>query len=123
MSTITKIYQGRQPVRRHFLGEWLEARHLSVSDLLALLNDDERSMDLPRVDKSQVYRWLRGQMPQSAMQARLAAALELDDPGSLLRHPDDDWFAEFFAGRSRDEIHRMKLMLEAAFPRLSRDRA
>jgi hypothetical protein len=96
---------------------------MSVPDLLALLNDDERSMELPRVDKSQVYRWLKGQMPQAAMQARIAAALEMEDAASLLRHPDDDWFAEFFSGRSRDEIHRMKLMLEAAFPRRDQERA
>lgn len=54
---------------------------------------------------------------------RIAAALEMEDAASLLRHPDDDWFAEFFSGRSRDEIHRMKLMLEAAFPRRDQERA
>lgn len=74
-------------------------------------------MDLPRVDKSQVYRWLKGQMPQAAMQVRIAAALEMEDAGSLLRHPDDDWFIDFFSGRSRDEINRMKLVLEASFPK------
>lgn len=93
---------------------------MGAPELLAVLNDPERSMDLGAIDKSQVYRWVKGQMPQPAMQARLAGALGLDDPASLLRHPDDDWFIEFFSGRSRDEIRRMKLALEAAFPRLEK---
>lgn len=89
---------------------------MSVPDLLKLLNDDERSMDLPRIDKSQVYRWLKGQLPQPTTQRRLAEALGLDDPADLLRPPLDDWFVQFFAGRSADELERLRQMLEAAFP-------
>lgn len=97
----------------------MEHRGVTVSRLLELLNDDERSMDLPRVDKSQVYRWQKGQMPQPAMQRRVAEALGLDDPADLLRSPLDDWFARFLRGRSQDELQRIKTILEASFPRRS----
>lgn len=42
---------------------------------------------------------------------------EMENPGDLLRDPLDDWFAKFFSDRNRDEMERMKQMLEAAFPR------
>lgn len=89
---------------------------MSVPDLLAALNDDERSMDLPRVDKSQVYRWIKGQLPQAPMQQRLAQALELNEPEDLLRQPEDDWFVQFYMHRSAEERARLRKMLEAAFP-------
>ena len=98
----------------------MDARGITVPDLLVALNDPERPMELKETDKSQVYRWLKGQMPQPSAQRRLAAALSLDDPGILLRDPIDDWFARFFEDRDRDELERMKTMLEAAFPRLRR---
>lgn len=88
---------------------------MTVPDLLRALNDDERSMHLPRVDKSQPYRWLKGQLPQAPMQKRIADALELDDPSDLLRSPIDDWFAKFFRDRSDEEKARARRVLEAAF--------
>lgn len=84
-------------------------------DLLEALNDPERMSDLPIIDKSQVYRWLKGQMPQPAQQKRIADAIE-QEPEDLLRHPLDDWIARFFSDRSTDEKERAKQMLEAAFP-------
>jgi len=116
MTDVPSIHQGKTPIRRHFIKEWMENQGVSVSDLLALLNDDERSMDLPRVDKSQVYRWQKGQMPQPAMQKRVADALGLEDEADLLRPPEDDWFVKFFSERSKEELERARAMLEAAFP-------
>lgn len=115
MSEITRIHAGKQPIRRHFIGEWLEAKGIKPMELLDALNDPERMSDLPIIDKSQVYRWLKGQMPQPAQQKRIAEALN-QQPEDLLRHPIDDWIARFFANRSREEKERMKQMLEAAFP-------
>jgi hypothetical protein len=117
MSEPTKIHSGKEPVRRHFIKEWMEHLDVSVTDLLTALNDDERAMDLPRVDKSQVYRWQKGQMPHPAMQKRIADALGREDPSELLRPPLDDWFVQFFMDRSAEERERMRKMLEVAFPK------
>jgi len=117
MGNVSKIHQNKQPVRRHYIGEWLQARGLSPMDLLAALNDPERSMEFGEVDKSQVYRWLKGQLPQPAMQLRIAEALGLDSAGDLLREPDDDWIIHFFKDRDEEEIARMKILLETAFPK------
>lgn len=116
MPNVSKIHQDKQPIRRHFLAEWLEKREMSAMDLLNALNDPERSMDFNAIDKSQVYRWLKGQLPHPQMQLRIVEALGLDDAGDLLRSPEDDWFNQFFKDRTEDEIERMKQMLEAAFP-------
>ncbi|MAU20648.1 MAG: hypothetical protein CMH13_08960 [Martelella sp.] len=118
MPNVTRIHKDKQPIRRHYIAEWLEARDMSPMELLAKLNDPERPMDLAEVDKSQVYRWLKGQLPHPAMQARIAGALDLeDDPSRLLRSPDIDWMTHFFEGRSREEVERIRATLEAAFPK------
>lgn len=91
---------------------------MTPPELIEILNDPDRwGDDYKPIDKSQVYRWLKGQMPQAAQQVRIARALEMENPGDLLRDPLDDWFAKFFRDRNRDEMERMKQMLEAAFPR------
>lgn len=113
---ITRIHQSKQPIRRHFLNEWLASKGLKPADLVEMLNDPDRSMDLEEIGKSQVYRWLGGQLPQPATQLRLADALGIE-PEALLRHPDDDWVARFMDGRSQDEINRIKATLENAFPK------
>lgn len=117
MTKIEKIHQGKQPVRRHYIAEWLEHRGLSAMDLLELLNDPDRSSEYAALDKSQVYRWIKGQLPQAAMQARIAAALGLPDPAKLLMPPEMDWMNEFFQDRSTEELSRMRAILEAAFPK------
>lgn len=96
---------------------------MSAADLLAGLNDPERFSELGTVDKSQVYRWLKGQMPGPDMQLRVADALEIKDPetgqpdpAGILRHPDFDWLARKYQGRSPDEIDRLKQMIDLAFP-------
>lgn len=86
-------------------------------DLIEALNDPERSMDFTEVDKSQVYRWLKGQMPQAAMQLRIAAALGFEgEPDKLLQDPTMDWLAEFFRDKTEEQkekaIQMLKLMFE-----------
>ena len=115
MSDIPRIHASKQPVRRHYLAEWLEVRRMKPMDLLEALNDPDRLSDLAFIDKSQVYRWLKGQMPQPAQQVRIAKALEME-PDELLRPPVDDWLAKFFADRTEEEKERARRMLEAAFP-------
>lgn len=116
MAKLARIHQNKQPIRRHFLPEWLEAKGLDAPALLALLNDPDRSSHLNEVEKSQVYRWLKGQMPGPAHQERVAAVLQIE-PEALLRHPDDDWVARFLDGRDKDEVLRIKATLESAFPK------
>ena len=66
-------------------------------------------------DKSVISRWFSGSTPSVEYQERLAALFGCE-PESLFRHPNDDWLARFFANRTKDEVERMKRMLEAAFP-------
>jgi hypothetical protein len=112
MGNIAKIHQDKSPVRRHFLAEWLEERNMTPMDLVAALNDPDRSLDHKEVDKSQVYRWLKGQMPQAAQQLRLAALFGWDDPSQLLRHPRDDWFSRITKDRDNAEVESMKQAIE-----------
>lgn len=101
-----QIHKGKQPHRPHFIREWAEHRgFLKQTDLAKALG----------ADKSVVSRWYNGTSPTEDWQQRLAALFHCD-PESIFRHPDDDWFAKFFRNRQREEIDRMKKMLEAAFP-------
>jgi len=91
-------------------------------ELLNALND-AADMGTPVIDKSQVYRWLAGQLPHRETQLRIAAALELinpetgePDPERLMTHPAHDWIARKFKDRSMDEFERLKTLVEAAFP-------
>lgn len=122
MSKVTKIHQGKQTIRRHFIGEWLEAKHMSVADLLAALNDPERDMSFPEVDKTQVYRWMRGQMPQAHMQARIAAALGFDgEPEKLMQDPTMDWLATFFRDKTDEQKEKAIQMLKLMFDNMPKD--
>jgi transcriptional regulator with XRE-family HTH domain len=100
-----QIHKGRQPRRPHYIAEWAERRHMSQADLARELG----------ADKSVISRWFAGSTPGTEWQQRLADLFEIE-PESLFRSPDDDWLARFFAGRQRDEIERIKQMLEVAFP-------
>lgn len=106
MSDITTIHKSKQPRRPHFIPEWAEARNLTQADLAREIE----------ADKSVVSRWFNGTTPGVEWQQKLAALFQCE-PESLFRHPDDDWMSRFFQDRSRDELERMKTMLEAAFPR------
>lgn len=106
--------------RRHFLAEWLEVRRMDVMDLVRLLNEPE---DAPPLDKSQVYKWLKGQLPRGPNLLRVAAALELLDmetgepnPNLLMTHPAQDWIARKFQNRPISDFERMKAILDNAFP-------
>lgn len=105
MKKLTRIHAGKQPVRRHFIKEWMEVRGIEPADLVEALD----------VDKSQVYRWIKGQLPQPKYQERIAAMFELE-PEALLRHPDDDWMARFFEGRDIAERERIKKAMELSWP-------
>lgn len=105
MKPVTRIHQRKTPIRRHFIAEWADARGLKPADIVETLG----------IDKSQVYRWFKGQMPQPAQQEILAAMFEIE-PEALLRHPDDDWISRFFAGRDADEKEEIKRMIEKAWP-------
>lgn len=106
MTGTTQIHKGKQPRRPHFIPEWAEARNLTQADLARELG----------ADKSVVSRWFSGTTPGVEWQERLAALFHCE-PESLFRHPDDDWFTRFFADRKREDIEKMKQMLEIAFPR------
>lgn len=114
MAKVSKIHSGKQAFRRHFLPEWLEERQLDPMQFLDLINEGA-GMDLPIIDKSQVYRWLKGQLPQKKTQLRIAGVLELLDadtreptPEKLFVHPAQEWITEKLRGRTADEIRRAK---------------
>lgn len=116
MAKVTKIHQGKQPVRRHYLAEWLEAKQMTPTDLLDVLNDPDRSMGLTEVDKSQVYRWIKGQMPQPAMQMRIAGALGFEnEPDKLLQDPTMDWLSDFFRDKTEEQKEKAVQMLKLLF--------
>lgn len=104
--TTVQIHKGKQPNRPHFIREWAEHRGFhKQADLAKALE----------ADKSVVSRWYKGTSPTEDWQKRLAELFHCE-PESLFRHPDDDWFTKFFRNRQRDELERMRKMLEAAFP-------
>lgn len=88
-------------------------------DLYDVLNQSESAS---YIDKSQVYRWLGGQLPQRATQIRIAAALELlddtgePDPEMLTTHPAQSWIARKVSKLDPDDIERMKEIISLAFP-------
>lgn len=106
MAEITRIHRGKQPRRPHFIPEWAETRRYETQIELA---------NALEADKSVISRWYNGATPSLDWQEKLAALFQIDRE-ALFRHPDDDWIARFFRGRSQDERDRMKKMLEAAFP-------
>lgn len=69
-------------------------------------------------DRSTVYRWLDGQMPQPTWHKRIAALFSVESD-ALLRHPDDIWLSRFFHGRDEKEIQRIKQAMELAWPKQS----
>lgn len=101
-----QLKQGRRP---HYIPDWAASAGLSQADLARAVG----------ADKSNVSNWFGGTTPQEGWQKKLADLFETT-PDGLFRHPDEAWFVEFFSGRSRDEIDRMKAMLNAGFPKKHR---
>jgi hypothetical protein len=121
MKSVSKIHQGKQPHQRHYINEWLEIREMDAMDLLRALNEGDTS--LPAVDKSQVYRWLKGQLPHGPMQKRIAGALDIldvetdePDPRGLLRHPDVDWIARRVQQSDPEDVKKLKAIVELTLP-------
>jgi len=106
MNNVTEIYKGKQPRRPHFVQDWAELRGYKKAVDLA------KALD---ADKSLVSRWYSGSTPNEEYQGKLAALFHCERE-SIFRHPDDDWVAKFFRDRTDQEIARIKMMLEAAFP-------
>jgi hypothetical protein len=109
---LTQIYARRTPRRPHYLADWMERRHISRKDLIEDLG----------VDKGQVSKWLDEEKPTTPgpdWAAKLGAYFSTEgaDPVDIFTHPDNDWMMRFFEGRRLDEIERIKLTMETAFPR------
>lgn len=109
MNRVAQIHKGKVPIRRHYIKDWAEHRNLRPTDIA-----DELGIDI-----SQVTRWFAGQMPRGDTQLLLAQLFGGEDapPELILRHPDDDWIAEFFAGRDAEEKKRIMQAMELAWPR------
>jgi transcriptional regulator with XRE-family HTH domain len=108
MSSVAEIHQGKEPIRRHYIKEWAELRGMKPVDLATELG----------VEISQVTRWFAGQMPRKDTQLRLAQLFAGEDaqPEVILRHPDDDWLAKFFADRDEAERAKIRQAMELLFP-------
>jgi transcriptional regulator with XRE-family HTH domain len=107
MHNVIRIHKGKQPNRPHYIEAWAEKRGFErQADLAEELN----------ADKSLVSRWYAGATPNREYQEKLAALFYCDRE-SLFRHPDDDWLSRFLQGRTRDEVEKIKQLLELAFPR------
>lgn len=96
----------KQPQRPHFIKEWAADKGATQADISRAIG----------ADKSNLSHWFKGTTPTEVWQEKLAEYFETTRDG-LFRHPVEDWFIKFFAGRSREEIARMKSSLEGGFPR------
>jgi hypothetical protein len=112
--------------RAHYLNEWLDERRMSAMELLDALNEPA-GMDPQIIDKSQVYRWLKGQLPHHATQRRIAETLGLvdndtgePDPKLLMTHPAQVWIARKVSGLEPEDIDRLKTIIETVFPEKAR---
>ena len=105
MARPVRIHKGKQPIRFHYIPEWARHRHVRQADIAKAL----------LVDKSTVSRWLDGSLPVEAHLLALTGFLAAEEPAALFRHPDDDWIARFFRGRSEASRKRMRAALELMF--------
>lgn len=105
MAKVVKIRGDKEVVRRHYIPEWAERRHLAQADIV-------REME---VDKGLVSRWFAGTLP-GPRYLKILADLFNTEPEALFRHPSDDWLAKFFKDRSDADREQAQKILEAAFP-------
>lgn len=96
----------KQPRRPHFIQEWAAANKLKQIDVAESIG----------ADKGLVSRWFAGSTPNEHWQGKLAE-LFCCAPNALFRDPDEQWFVEFLANRSPEEVKRIKETLFAAFPK------
>lgn len=94
-------------IRLHRINEWAEARNMKQADIVRETG----------IDKATVSRWFRGAIPREEHLKILCELLHLEDPSDLFMHPENDWLARLLKGRSEEEIVRIKVMIEAAFPK------
>lgn len=104
---LPRIHQGKTPVRVHFIPEWAEAMGKIQADFV------KKGL----ADKGTVSKWFSGTIPTPDNLERIAAFLGREDIRELFRHPDDDWLARFFEGRSKTERERIKATLDVGFPK------
>ncbi|MBD9372090.1 helix-turn-helix transcriptional regulator [Rhizobium sp. ARZ01] len=109
MSNIETIHATKTPTRIHFIVEWAEKRNLSQADIVREIG----------ADKGLVSRWFKGIVPKTDYLERLAALFDTDVHG-LFRHPDEDWLARFFAGKSNEQREQAIEMLKVLFKDLGK---
>lgn len=99
-----------QAAIRQYIAEWMEVQDppITAADLWRATG----------IDKSTISRWVNNpsQIPHDENMQTLADFFNLDDPASLMRHPDDDWLTRKFRDHDENERRRMRQMIEAAFP-------
>lgn len=90
----------------HYIPEWAARRGWNQAYVAKELD----------VNKGTVSKWFDGALPSEANLPRIAAlfGVEVDE---LFRAPSDNWLENFVRNRSEDERKRMKIALEASFPR------
>lgn len=88
------------------MNEWAEKRGMSQADI-------SESLD---INKATVSKWFAGALPSEANLPRIAAmfGVEIDE---LFRMPSDNWLHNFIKDRSEEERDRIKIALEASFPK------
>lgn len=112
MTQVTKIHQGKTPVRRSFyIREWTKHRNMKQADLVRELG----------VDKGTVSRWFKkGMIPREEHLAALAALFHTDVAG-LFRDPADDWLRRLFVGTTKEERERIAKIVELSIGRTGTD--
>lgn len=109
MAQLSKIHEGKETRRTHFIKEWAEKRGLKQADVAKELD----------VERSTVQRWFSGALPSKADHLeRLTALFSLEEPSGLFRHPDDDWIYRLLSGRDEAEKNRVRQIIDAAVPRV-----
>jgi hypothetical protein len=96
----------KQPRRPHFIADWMQRRSLSPAELSRQTGPDP----------GLISRWLRGASPSEPWQEKLGEFFVCGRDG-IFRHPDEEWIVHFLKGRSAEEVERIKLTLEIAFPK------
>lgn len=105
MADIERFKRERQHQRPHHIDDWCRVMGWRQVDLAERLD----------TDKSLVSRWFNGASPSKHWQQKLAEVFHIQ-PEWLFRHPNERWIANFFEGRTPEEIERIKKALEALFP-------